>query len=362
MQIVAILQRWLDVVASVFFACREMWRARRSLVVSRSAGEFIVRKAEPQRDAIVHPHQPNADTVVAAVPAGTEAPAHVLRSARNGFVIFELGSDDVAVRRLNIPAPAREFLPGIVRNQIERLSPWNFDQVAYGFDAVPNADDPANLDVRVSIASRRVIDAARNDVAAIGLTVDRIVTGPDEASGAGAVTLWSEGTREDAVRVRNRIGGGLAAVATVSVALSAWAVMSAQSLREENDAVEARSKTVQRQIAAARSPQALASLSPQQRLWTARETSPAAVVLIETLSRTLPDAAYLTELRLENATVRMVGLAKDAPSLIAPLEQSGQLADVRFAAPTTRDADGVSFRFHIEARVEPKPAAAETKP
>src|SRR5215468_1035073 len=362
MQIVAILQRWLDVVASVFFACREMWRARRALVVSRSAGEFIVRKAEPQRDAIVRPHQPNADTVVAAVPGGTEAPAHVLRSARNGFVIFELGSDDVAVRRLNIPAPAREFLPGIVRNQIERLSPWNFDQVAYGFDAAPNTEDPANLDVRVSIVSRRVIDAARNEVAATGLTVDRIVTRPDEASGAGTVTLWSDGTREDATRFRNRIAAGIAATIVISVALSAWAVTSAQSLREESDAVEARSKTVQRQIAAARSPQALASLSPQQRLWGARETSPAAVVLLEALSRTLPDAAYLTELRLENATVRMVGLAKDAPALIAPLEQSGQLADVRFAAPTTRDADGVSFRFHIEARVEPKPAAAEAKP
>jgi general secretion pathway protein L len=362
MQIVAILQRWLDVLARVFFAGREMWRARRALIVSRSGDEFTVRKAEPQRDAIVRPHQPSADTIVATVPTGTEAPAHVMRSARNGFVIFELGPDDVAVRRLNIPAPAREFLPGIVRNQIERLSPWNFDQVAYGFDAAPNAEDPANLDVRVSIASRRVIDAARNDAAAIGLAVDRIITCPDEAAGAGTVTLWSGGAREDAARLRNRIGIGIAAAVVISVGLSAWAVTSAQSLRQESDAVEARSKTLQRQIAAARSPQALASLSPQQRLWSARETSPAAVVLLEALSRTLPDAAYLTELRLENATVRMVGLAKDAPSLIAPLEQSGQLADVHFAAPTTRDADGVSFRFHIEARVEPKPAAADAKP
>jgi general secretion pathway protein L len=362
MQIVAILQRWLDVLASVLFACRETWRARRALIVSRSADGFIVRKAEPQRDAIVQPPRPNAETVIAAVPVGSEAPAHVLRSARNGFVVYELGPDDVAVRRLNIPAPAREFLPGIVRNQIERLSPWNFDQVAYGFDATPHAEDPANLDVRVSIASRRIIEAARNDVAAIGLTVDRIVTRRDEASGAGTVTLWSDGTREDAVRVRNRIAAGIAATVVISVALSAWAVTSAQSLREESDAVETRSKSVQRQITAARSPQALAALNPQQRLWHVRETSPAAVVLLEALSRTLPDAAYLTELRLENATVRMVGLAKDAPSLIAPLEQSGQLADVHFAAPTTRDADGVSFRFHIEARVEPKPAAADAKP
>src|SRR5262245_40811337 len=105
MQIVAILQHWLDVLASVLFACREAWRARRALIVSRSAGEFVIRKAEPQRDAIVRPQQRNPDTVLATVAAGTEAPAHVLRSARNGFVVYELGADDVAVRRLNIPAP-----------------------------------------------------------------------------------------------------------------------------------------------------------------------------------------------------------------------------------------------------------------
>jgi general secretion pathway protein L len=126
--------------------------------------------------------------------------------------------------------------------------------------------------------------------------------------------------------------------------------------------VDGRFKALQRQMAELRSPQALASLSPQQRIWLAKEGAPAAVLMLEALSRALPDAAHLTEFRLESATLRMTGLTKDAPSLIAPLEQSGQLADVRFSAPTTRDADGASFRFHIEARVQPPPAPAEKQP
>jgi general secretion pathway protein L len=46
-------------------------------------------------------------------------------------------------------------------------------------------------------------------------------------------------------------------------------------------------------------------------------------------------------------------LAKDAPSLIAPLEHSGAMTGVHFFSPTTREPDGSHFRFHIEGRAEP---------
>jgi general secretion pathway protein L len=365
MRIDLIVLRWLEVLAGLYFACRETWRVRRALIVTREGEHFVVRKAEPQRDAIIQANASDRNAVLAMVAVGHKVPARVMRAARNGFVILELSPGEVAVRRLNIPAPAREFLPGIVRNQIERLSPWHIDDVAYGFEATPHAEDAANLDVRVSLVSRRVIDAARNGVAATGLDVDRIVTRPQESTSARPVMLWSklaEGTREETARTGRRIGIGLAAIVVISVAVSAWAVTSKQSIEAESEVVEGRFKALQRQMAELRSPQALASLSPQQRIWHAKEGSPAAVLMLEALSRALPDAAYLTEFRLENAMLRMTGVTKDAPSLIAPLEQSGQLADVRFSAPTTRESGGASFRFHIEARVQPPPTPAEKQP
>jgi general secretion pathway protein L len=81
---------------------------------------------------------------------------------------------------------------------------------------------------------------------------------------------------------------------------------------------------------------------------------PSTVIVLEVLSRALPDAAYLTELHLDNTTVRIIGLASDVPSLIAPLEHSGHLTGVHFFAPTTRGPDGSLFRFNIEARVVPR--------
>ena len=70
-------------------------------------------------------------------------------------------------------------------------------------------------------------------------------------------------------------------------------------------------------------------------------------------------AAMRTAGQKEGATLRIIGLANDAPALLAPLEQSGHLTNVHFFAPTTRGPDGKLFRFHVEARVEPRTKIAE---
>jgi general secretion pathway protein L len=111
---------------------------------------------------------------------------------------------------------------------------------------------------------------------------------------------------------------------------------------------------LQRQLQGSRTPQAIASLPPAERAWALKEGIPSTVIILEVLSRALPDTAYLTELHLDNTTLRMIGLTSDAPSLIAPLQRSGHLNDVHFFAPTTRGPDGSLFRFHIEAQVVPR--------
>jgi general secretion pathway protein L len=288
-------------------------------------------------------------------------------------------------RRIAVPVQARAFLPGIIRNQIERLSPWHADQVVYGFDADVDAEDAAALDVRVLIALRAVIDRARDELAAIGLRVDRIVTSqpppprprpnaevngasPPHAEKGGmggkSVTLWSRLADVSPAQLAHacrHVGAGIGGAVVVSLCVSLWAMSSAASLGQKSEEIAARTKTVQRQIQGP-TPQSVASLDPSERAWYAKETSPTAAIVLEALSRVLPDGAYLTELRLENTSLRMVGLANDAPSLIAPLEHSGHLNDVHFFAPTTRGPDGTLFRFNIEARVEPHFKIAEDEP
>jgi general secretion pathway protein L len=373
MHIGTLWRRWIEVLTLAYFAWREARRARQSLIVACENGRFVVRRSQ-QRNTPPRPDQPEGNSILAVLTPGARVPAKVVHAARSCFVMLELPADMVVVRRIAVPVQAREFLPGIIRNQIDRLSPWHADQVVHGFDADVNAEDPVNLDARVFIALRSVIDRARDELAAMGVPVDRIVARqpppsyppPHAAEGRMGVpvALWSrlaDLSPEPLADACRRVGVGIAATVVISLGLSLWAITSAISLGGESEEIAARVKTLQRRMQGP-TPQSVASLGPGERAWYAKETSPTATIVLEALSRALPDTAYLTELRIENATLRVIGLTNDAPSLIARLEHSGHLTDVRFFAPTTRGTDGALFRFHIEARVEPHSRIAEDQP
>jgi general secretion pathway protein L len=84
-----------------------------------------------------------------------------------------------------------------------------------------------------------------------------------------------------------------------------------------------------------------------------KQTSPSSVVVLEALSQALPDGTYATEIRIEGDKVQVVGMTRDAPSLIRLIEKSPQFARATFFAPTTRAQNEPGERFHIEAQITP---------
>lgn len=349
MRITAILKRWIETLATVLVGWHARRREQNALTVAFENQQVIVREARSSPDITRPYYRPEQ-----------RGSADLLGATRNRFVIVEFPADKVVSREITVPAGAQKFLSGVIRNQIERLSPWPPNNAVYGFNSEPSVENASVVDVRILMASRTDIDAFRNHLAALDVQVDRIVansTAETEGKTAEPVTLWSrltDASRDHLERVNRLIGIAIGATVAVSVCLSLWAFVSAGVIQDEGESIAARVKALQRQIQGGQTLSAAAFSSPAERAWFLKETSGSSVILLEALSRALPDSAYLTEIRLENATLRMIGLADDAPGLLAPLEQSGHLTGVHFSAPTTRGSDGKSFRFSIEAHVEPR--------
>jgi len=84
-----------------------------------------------------------------------------------------------------------------------------------------------------------------------------------------------------------------------------------------------------------------------------KQTSPSTVVVLEALSKALPDGTYVTELRVDGDKVQVVGNDAGRASLIRLIEKSSQFARATFFAPTTRAQNAPGEQFHIEARITP---------
>jgi len=85
----------------------------------------------------------------------------------------------------------------------------------------------------------------RQDLAALGLPVDRVVARDSDSEAtdevAGSVTLWSrlaDTSRASLGGVARTIGIGIAALVTASVVLSLWALASAASIRNESEEMQ----------------------------------------------------------------------------------------------------------------------------
>lgn len=138
----------------------------------------------------------------------------------------------------------------------------------------------------------------------------------------------------------------LAAVTLVSVAAAAYVT----------DRLGSQEAELARQISARRA--AIRSgfdgsdRSPVAVLEQRKHETPSSVIMLEALSRLLPDPTYVTELRLAGSKLQISGITRDAPSLIPLIEQSRHFTRATFYAPTTRAPSDPGERFHIEMRVE----------
>jgi general secretion pathway protein L len=263
---------------------------------------------------------------------------------RHENVEFRLSPTRFMFRELELPAGAGDFLDGVVRAQLDRLTPWRASEAAFGWSA---AAAPAAGLIRVTVAAtRRQSVAALLDVAA-----HSVVVTTEREPGAAPIAVLSQRSGASARQARWR----LAIVAALVVALvSATSAIVAQftlgaALQDRIDALTA--DLAQRRTALLRRERA--NDDPTSQALDARKrTTPAAVVALEALSRAIPDNAYLTELRLTGDKLEIAGVGVEAASLIREIEQSPHFSHAAFSAPTTRGADDRET-FRIEAHVAP---------
>jgi general secretion pathway protein L len=340
--------RWIACVATTMVAMRARFSSSRPVeIVEESGGDFALRVAG--KDAGVREEAGRiriADgKVVGALPAALAAK---LKASRAEIL---LQPDRFVFRPLELPRRAAEFLDGIVRSQVDRLTPWSAAEAAFGWTPPTDAGND-RIVVTVAATARALVTPLVEAVA--GLGADQIVvstTAPSPGGAAAPIKVF-EHTVRGALEVR-RVCNALAGV-LIGAGLLASAAVTAQVVVGAD--LDARQDEAMRQVATRRMAMragdatgdtALAALERRK-----HETA-SSVIVLEVLSKILPDHTYVTELRINGDKMQVVGITRDAPSLIRLIEQTSQFTHATFFAPTTRSPSDPGERFHIEARIEP---------
>jgi general secretion pathway protein L len=243
---------------------------------------------------------------------------------------------------IQAPRNAAEFLDAFVRSQIDRLTPWTRTQAEVGFASAASA----NGETRVTLAAASKATLAPYVEAARALGAATVVVSAARSEGAAIRVCAREIEREArARRYRRALGVVLAASVVFALGASALEARLSGERQTLEDEIARRVAALRRDAAGpARDAQVEAALRRK------REVQPAVVVL-EALSRALPDDSYLTQLRISGARLEIDGVSRSASSLVALLEQTEPFQRAQFSAPTTPAAADGAEQFHIAADI-----------
>jgi general secretion pathway protein L len=342
-----VFYRWIDSVAGTINGLLHKLQSNHEVRIIEEAHDTFTLHAAGSRKSGLRDHRIRiADGVIEdRLPPAWEK---MLRGSRAEMI---LRTNRFLFRPLELPKRAVEFLDGIVRAQIDRLTPWTAGEAVFSWTPpVDAANDRIGL--TIAATARALVAPYVQAIADVGAASVVVLTVPADAEPQSAPIKVFE-QRARGVFEIDRIRRALVAVFMMS-GLAAAAAMgySAVALDSLDTEQQALSQKIATRRAALRTGPDFAA-SAQRMLERRKQSMPSSVIVLEALSQILPDHTYVTELHIEGDKLQIVGLTRDAPALIALIEQSQHFTRATFYAPTTRTPGESGERFHIEARIKP---------
>jgi len=348
-QVIDAIAHWIDSVAGAFFALRKRFATSRTIRLVEGAdnaftivpGEGASQPSEPVRVRIAEGESPTALRESLRAQASGKRIELVLQPARFLF------------RPLQLPQRAGEFLGGIVRAQIDRLTPWSADAAAFGWS---EPAELANDRIVVTVAATARSSIAPlietfGDLGADSIAVSTCAPG-GEHTVAGTIMVYEQQDRAAAEIKRLRRSLILVLLIAIAAAGAAFAgdEIVGGNLQARQDEIAHKILVAQTALRAGTDAGRDSAVTGLERR---KQQTPSSVIVLEELSRIFPDDTYVTELRIVGSKMQVVGITRDAPALIRLIAQSSYFTRASFFAPTTRSPSQPGENFHIEAQILP---------
>ena len=337
--------RWIDCVAATVVTILGRLVAPRTVRLSeQDNGTFALHVSDGSSSASFMPVKFSNGVASCDAEAAT-----ILKGSK---VELAMRPERFFFRPLELPRRASEFLDGIVRSQIDRITPWSANEAVFGWSQ-PSEIAPDRISVTIAAAARAQVIPFTQAVSHLGAKTIIVSTPlPNTGSGAAEVKVFEHLAAHvlGVSQIRRALLGGLLLLAFLSGLTVAANVFVGGELQRRQDEV---SRRIAERRGLIRAGSDAVTNSALAKLARRKSETPASVITLEALSKVLPDNTYVTEFRIEGDKMQVVGITNDAPALIRLIEQTPHFSRATFFAPTTRSPSDSRDRFHIEARIKP---------
>lgn len=256
---------------------------------------------------------------------------------------IELPAEWIVSRALSLPSQARANLRQVIRYEMDRLTPFNPDQVYYDYRLLEGRGKGDRLHLELALCRREPIQPWLEWLKPAGIPIERI-TWPHAWPAANLLP-------ED---LRPRRGGrllstgsllSLLALILMSAALAGPIWQKTQILAElEGDLGRLKGQATEvtklREAIEAAHKGSIAVLE--------RKSSQAAMIdLLRDLTDRLPDGTWVENLEFQGNEVQIRGESTQSAALIGLLENAPAFSGVSFRSPVTQGRNNEGERFHI---------------
>ncbi|GHA16503.1 PilN domain-containing protein [Oceanisphaera arctica] len=257
-----------------------------------------------------------------------------------------LNSKDVLYTHVTLPAATAGNLADVLRFEMDRHTPFSADQVYFGYRLAERDKQQLLIRVELLLAPRAQVDSQLAELNLLGL----VPTALANAEHPQAPLIPLQAPTSIAVSKARRLKTLQGALVLFMLFL-----LIAVPLYHRQNRIESLSTQLdiprQRAEQTAELKRQLEELQ-QSRQFLARERArqPSALLLLDALTRQLPDHTWLSRFELRDGTVQLRGESANASELIGILEASPLFFDVRFSSPVTNNPATSKDRFMIDAR------------
>ena len=274
------------------------------------------------------------------------------QSAKSVTTVVKLSDAHTLRREVFLPLATESTLDEVLRFEMDRLTPFKADQVAYACRVLDRAPEREKLKAELTLIRRDYLTKLLDRMSELGLSISAVYARRElEGTGISPQNLLPDDLKpamDPLWSSRNRVLG-------VVLAMALFVTVTFPIYRQT-----ANIELLQAEIAAI-SPEAKRASEKQQLLVTLLEgqevlvnkknQSPAKLEIIRALTEFLPDNTSVSKLEINDKTVSVRGESLKASVLIETLEQINLFKNVEFGSPVTRNASTGMERYEIQLQL-----------